>query len=133
MIGLDLQGCAHNKRVKMREKLDFTNMFATYSYIFYFVIFSVQAWKFSQNDRFVTASFPSLIKDGNYNSFLQIHLHNINAFFEALTGKQFYNLAYTLHFLHTYLHRCTNNRVFHNNSAIINLSIMLSCAVCYKK
>ena len=87
MIGLDLQGCAHNKRVKMRKKLHFTNVFATYSYIFYFVIFSVQAWKFDQNDRFITASFPSLIKDGNYNSFLQIHLHNINAFFEALTGK----------------------------------------------
>ena len=28
-----------------------------------------------------------------YNSFPQIHLHNTNAFFEDLTGKDFYNLA----------------------------------------
>ena len=28
-----------------------------------------------------------------YNSFSQIHLHNTNAFFEDLTGKDFYNLA----------------------------------------
>ena len=28
-----------------------------------------QAWKFGGNNRFVTASFPSLIKDGNDNSF----------------------------------------------------------------
>ena len=33
--------------------------------------------------------------------FPQIHLHNTNAFFEDLSGKDFYNLAYKLHFLHT--------------------------------
>ena len=60
-----------------------------------------QAWKFGGIDRFVTASFPSLIKDDNDNSFPQIHLHNTNAFFEDLTGKPFYELAYKFHFLHT--------------------------------
>ena len=50
---------------------------------------TIQAWKFGGNDRFVPASFPSLIKDGNDNSFLQIHLHNTNAFFEDLTRKHF--------------------------------------------
>ena len=60
-----------------------------------------QAWKFGRNNRFDTASFQSLIKRGNDNLFPQIHLHNINAFFEDLTGKHFYNLAYKLHFLHT--------------------------------
>ena len=50
---------------------------------------------------FVTTLFPSLIKDCNDNLFPQIHLHNTNAFFEDLTGKHFYNLAYKLHFLHT--------------------------------
>ena len=61
--------------------------------------FSMQAWKFGWEDRFVTTSFPSLIKDGNNNSFPQIHLHDTNAFLEDLTGKLFYNLAYKLHFL----------------------------------
>ena len=56
----------------------------------------VQAWKFGGNDCFLTASFPSLIKDSNDHSFSQIHLHNTNAFFEDLTGKHFYNLAYKL-------------------------------------
>ena len=64
---------------------------------------TLQVWKFSGNDRFVIASFPSLIKDGNDNSFHQVHLHNANAFFEDLTGTHFYNLAYILHFLHTNL------------------------------
>ena len=50
---------------------------------------TIQACKFGGNDRFVPASFPSLIKDGNDNSFLQIHLHNTNAFFEDLTRKHF--------------------------------------------
>ena len=49
-----------------------------------------QAWKFSGKDRFVNASFPSLIKDGNDNSFPLIHLHSSNAFFEDFTGKNFY-------------------------------------------
>ena len=40
---------------------------------------------------FITASFPPVTKDGNNNSFPQIHLHNTNAFFEDLTGKHFYN------------------------------------------
>ena len=38
------------------------------------------AYIFGGNNRFATASFLSLIKDGNDNSFLQIHLHNTNAF-----------------------------------------------------
>ena len=37
--------------------------------------------KFGGKDRFVTASFPSLIKDGNDNSFPQIHLLNTNTTF----------------------------------------------------
>ena len=62
---------------------------------------TIQAWKFGGSDRFVTASFPSLVKDGNHNSFPQIHLHNTNTFFEDLTGKHFYDLPYKLHLLHT--------------------------------
>ena len=69
----------------------------------------IQAWKFGGKDRFVTASFPSLIKYGNDNSFPQIDLHNKNAFFEDLTGKHFYNLAYTFYIL--IFQRCTNERV----------------------
>ena len=42
----------------------------------------MQARKFGGIDRFVLTSFPSLIKDGNNNSFPQIHLHNKNAFSE---------------------------------------------------
>ena len=49
----------------------------------------LQAWKWGGNDRFVTTSFPSLIKDGNDNSIPQIHLHNRNAIFEDLPGKHF--------------------------------------------
>ena len=48
-----------------------------------------QVWKFGGNDRYVTTSFPPLIKNGNDNSFAQIHLHNTNAFFEDLTSKYF--------------------------------------------
>ena len=40
-----------------------------------------QVWKFGENDCFVTASFPSLLKDDNDNSSPQIHLHNTNTFF----------------------------------------------------
>ena len=54
-----------------------------------------------RKDCFVTASFPSFIKEGNNNSFPQIYLHDTNAFFEDLTSKHFYSLAYKLHFLHT--------------------------------
>ena len=93
-----------------------------------------QAWKSGKNDCFITASFPSLIKDGNSNLVPQIHLHNTNAFFEDLTGKYFYNLAYKLLFLHTdlpMLHKqaCFSTTIF----AIIDLSRILSFAVCYKK
>ena len=35
---------------------------------------------FGGNNYFATVSFLSLIKDGNDNSFPQIHLHNTNAF-----------------------------------------------------
>ena len=53
----------------------------------------MQAWKFGRNDRFVLTSFPSLIKDGNNNSFPQIHLHNKNTFSEDWTGKHFYKFG----------------------------------------
>ena len=45
----------------------------------------LQAWKCSGNDHFVTASFPSLIKDDHDNSIPQIHLHNRNAIFWRFT------------------------------------------------
>ena len=86
----------------------------------------VQAWKFGRNDRFVTSSFPSLIKDGNDNSFPQIHLHNTNAFFEDLTGKYLYSLAYKFHFLHTDLPTLHKRACF--STAIPPLSIYLECS-----
>ena len=73
---------------------------------------TAQAQKFGRNDRFITLSFPSLRKGGNDNSFSQLHLHNTTAFFEDLTGKRLYNLAYKIHFLHIDLQRCTNEHVF---------------------
>ena len=82
-----------------------------------------QAWKFGGNDRFFTASFPSLIKDGHDNSFPQIHLHNTNGFFEDLTGKYFYN---KLHFLHTNLPTLHKRACF--STAIPPLSIYLECS-----
>ena len=63
-----------------------------------------QVWNCGVNNGFVTALFPSLIKDGNDNSFPQIHLHKTKAFFEAL-----YNLAYNFILI---FQRCTNERVF---------------------
>ena len=78
--------------------------------------------------------FPLLIKDGNDNLLPQIHLHNINAFFEGLTGKHFYNSAYELHFLHADLQNVAQTSLFfHNNPAIIYLSRRLSSSVYYKK
>ena len=90
-----------------------------------------QRW---QTLKFVTASFLSLIKGGNNNLFPRIHLHNTNAFFEDLTGKHFYSLAYKLHFF-TYWspNAAQMNMFFHNSSTIIDLSRMLSYAVCYEK
>ena len=85
-----------------------------------------QAWKFGGNDRFVTASFPSLIKDGNDNSFPQIHLHNTDATFEDLTSKHFYNLAYKLRFLHTDLPTLHKRACF--STTIPPLSIYLECS-----
>ena len=67
----------------------------------FFLVDMLQTWKFGGNDHFVIASFPSLIKDGNDNSFPQIHLHNTNVSFEDLTGTPFYKLAFKFHFLHT--------------------------------
>ena len=64
---------------------------------------AIEALKFGGNDRFLTALFPSLIKGENDALFPRIHLRNTNAFFEDLTGKHFYDLAYKLHFLHTNL------------------------------
>ena len=84
-----------------------------------------QAWKFGGNNRFVTAWFLSLIKDGNDNSFPQIHLHNASAFFEDLTGKYFSNLAYKLHFLHTDLPTLHKRACF--PTTILPLSIYLEC------
>ena len=74
-----------------------------------------------------------LIKDRNDNSFPQIHLHITNTFFEDVTGKHFYNLAYRPYFLHTDLPTLQTSVFFHNNSAIIDLLRMLSEAVCYEK
>ena len=71
-----------------------------------------QVWKFGGNDRFVTMSFPSLIKNGNDNSFAQIHLHNTNAFFEDLTSKPFQILFINFTFYILIFQRCTNERVF---------------------
>ena len=85
-----------------------------------------QAWKFGGNDCFVTTSFPSLIKDGNDDSFSQIHLHNKNAFSEDLTCKHFYNLAYKLHFLHTDLPKLHKWACF--STKIPPLSIYLECS-----
>ena len=45
------------------------------------ILILIMAWKFGRNDCFITTLFLSLIKDGNNNSFPQIHLHNTNAFF----------------------------------------------------
>ena len=38
------------------------------------MMYAYQARKFGRNNRFITASFPLLIKDGNINLFPQIHL-----------------------------------------------------------
>ena len=94
----------------------------------------VRAWKSGGNDRFVTVSFPSLIKDGNDNSFPHIHIHNTNAFFfEDLTGKHFYNLVCKLYFLHTDLPTLHKRACFPQQSAIIDLSRMFSYASYIKK
>ena len=85
-----------------------------------------QAWKFSKNNCFVTASFPSLIKDSDNNSFPQIHLQNANAFFEDLTGKHIYNLAHKLHFLHTDLPTLHKQACF--STTILPLLIYLECS-----
>ena len=88
-------------------------------------IFYWQVWNFGRNDRFVTMSFLLLIKDGNDNLFPQIHLHNTNTFFEDLTGKHFYNLAYKLHFLHTDFPSLHKQACF---STIPPLFIYLECS-----
>ena len=86
----------------------------------------LQAWKFGRNDRFVTTSFPSIIKDSNNKSFHQIQLQNTNGFFANLTGKHFYNLAYKLHFLHTDLPTLHKRACF--STTIPLLSIYLECS-----
>ena len=83
----------------------------------------MEALKFGGNDLFLTALFLSLIKDGNDNLFPQIHLRNTNAFFEDLTGKYFYNLAYKLHFLHTNLPTLHKRACF--STTISSLAIYL--------
>ena len=85
-----------------------------------------QARKFGRNDRFVTASFPSLIKDGDNNSFPQIHLQKTNAFFKDLTGKHFYSVAYELHFLHNDPPMRHKRRCF--PKTILPLSVYLECS-----
>ena len=67
-----------------------------------------------------------LIKDSNNNLFPQIHLHNTNAFFEDLTGKHFYNLAYKLQFLHTNLPTLHKQAYF--SATVPPLSIHLECS-----
>ena len=86
----------------------------------------LQAWKFGENNHFITMSLPSLIKDGNNNLFPQIHLHNTNAFFEDLTGKHFYNLACKLQFLHTELPPLHKQACF--STAIWPLLIYIECS-----
>ena len=85
-----------------------------------------QAWKFGGNDRFVTVSFPSLLKDGNDNSFPQIHLHHTNIFLEDLTGRHFCNLAYKLHFLHIDLPMLHKRACF--STTLPPLVIYLECS-----
>ena len=70
--------------------------------------------------------FPPLIKDSIDNLFPQIHLHNTNAFFEDLTGKHFYNLAYKLHFLHTDLPTLQKRACF--STTIPPILIYLECS-----
>ena len=67
-----------------------------------------------------------LIKDSHNNLFPQIHLHNANAFFEDLTGKHFYNLAYKLHFLDTDLPTLHKEAYF--STTVPPLSIHLECS-----
>ena len=86
----------------------------------------LQAWKFGRNNSFITASFLLLITDGSNNLFPQIHLHNTNTFFEDLTGKHFYNLAYKLHFLHVDLPTLYKRACF--STTIPPLSIYLECS-----
>ena len=88
---------------------------------------SKQAWKFGRNDHFVTTLFPSLLKDGNNNSFPQIQLHNTNAFFEDLTGK---HLAYTLPFLHTNLPMLHKQACFSTTSAPLSIYLEWSPIQC---
>ena len=87
---------------------------------------NIQAWKFGGINLFVTTSFLLLIKDGNDNLFPQIHLHNTNAFFEDLTRKHFYDLAYKLHFLHTDLPMLHKWACF--STTLLPLSIYLECS-----
>ena len=90
------------------------------------MMYAYQARKFGGNNLFITASFPSLIKDGNNNLFPQIHLHNTNAFFEDLTGKYFYNLPCKLHFLHIDLPTLHKSSCF--STTIPPLLIYLECS-----
>ena len=89
-----------------------------------------QAWKFDGNNCFVTMLFPLLIKDGNDNLLPQIHLHNINAFFEDLTGKHFKHLAYTLPFLHTNLPMLHKQACFSTTSAPLSIYLEWSPIQC---
>ena len=83
----------------------------------------MEALKFGGNDPFLTTLFPSLIKASNDNLFPQVHLRNTNAFFEDLTGKYFYNLAYKLHFLHANLPTLHKRACF--STTISSLAIYL--------
>ena len=96
-------------------------------------LLTIQAWKFGGNDRFVTAQFPWLIKDGNDNSFPQIHVHNKNAFFQDLTGKHFTIWLVNFIFYILSTKAAQMSVFFHNNYAIIDLCKMLFYALCYKK
>ena len=77
--------------------------------------------------------FPPLIKDGIDNLFPQIHLHNTNAFFEDLTGKHFYNLAYKLHFLHTDLPTLQKRACFSTTTPPILIYLECSPTQCVIK
>ena len=88
-----------------------------------------QAWKFGRKRSFRYCAVSIINKrNGNNNLFPQIHLHNTNAFFEDLTGKHFYNLAYKLHFLHTDLPTLHKHKQVCFSTTILPLSIYLECS-----
>ena len=100
-------------------------------------VLQVQAWKFGRKQSFRYCAVSIINKrDGSNNLFPQIHLHNTNAFFEDLMVNTFtiWLKNFTFYILIFQNAAQTQTSVFfHNNSATINLSRMLSYAVYYKE